>query len=324
MDIGVFTNLSQDHLDYHGSMDSYWACKQRFFTEYLKASATSKRVQAVINGDDPRGRELIDKLDLPLLVTGRTALDDVRPQTLTCDLNGIHGHLRTPQGNCAIASPLIGDHNVDNILSAVGVGLAAGLPLATIRNGIGATRCIPGRLEKIVTVGSGRHVYVDYAHTPAALEKVLTALKNLATHRLFCVFGCGGNRDRGKRSLMGRIAGAYSDLTVITSDNPRHEPPLDIIGQIASGIAALGLQCYRKQDLGRGFVHKGYVIEPNRQSAIRLAVAVSHPGDTLLIAGKGHETYQIIGHQTIAFDDRDEARRALEMLVLDKAANADG
>jgi UDP-N-acetylmuramoyl-L-alanyl-D-glutamate--2,6-diaminopimelate ligase len=322
MDIGVFTNLSQDHLDYHGSMDSYWACKKKFFTEHLMDSRAHKQVHAVINGDDPRGRELAAELDLPLLVTGRSAHADVRSPAVMCDLDGIRGRLSTPQGECEITSSLIGAHNVENILSAAGVGIAAGVPLETIRAGIRATVCVPGRLEKIAP-GSGRHVYVDYAHTPAALENVLTALKKLTAQRLLCVFGCGGNRDRGKRPQMGRIAGMHSDLTIITSDNPRREEPLDIIAQIASGIAALGLPRFGKNALAQGFDRKGYTIEPDRQSAIRLAAAVSRPGDTLLIAGKGHETYQILGDRTIAFDDREQVRRALETASMDKAVNAD-
>ncbi len=163
-----------------------------------------------------------------------------------------------------IRSPLIGSHNLENILSAVGVSVAAGQSLATIRAGIAATTRVPGRLEKIPS-SNGRHVYVDYAHTPAALENVLMALKTLTQNRIICVFGCGGNRDRAKRPQMGSIAGAHSDLVVITSDNPRHEPPLDIISQIESGIAADEIPQYRIADLAQGFDHKGYVIEPDRQ-----------------------------------------------------------
>jgi len=323
MDIGVFTNLSQDHLDYHGDMDGYWACKQRFFTEYLPASAAHKRVHAVINTDDPRGRELASKLAMPVLMTGCTGDEDVWAEAVVCDLDGIQARLHTPQGSAEIRSPLIGPHNLENILSAVGVSIAAGQDLAAIQAGIAATSCVPGRLEKIPS-STGRHVYVDYAHTPAALENVLMALKALTAHRIICVFGCGGNRDRAKRPQMGAIAGAYSDLVVITSDNPRDEPPLDIISQIESGVVVKGvLQC-RMADLARGFDHKGYVIEPDRRNAIRLAINISQVGDTVLIAGKGHETYQIIGHQTVAFDDRDEARQALATLMEAQAVNADG
>jgi len=323
MDVGVFTNLSQDHLDYHGDMDSYWTCKQRLFTEYLHDSSVHKRVQAVINADDPRGRELAGYLDMPMLMTGHTGNEDIWVDAVACNLDGIQARLHTPAGSVDIRSPLIGSHNLENIMSAVGVSLAAGRPLETIRAGIAATTSVPGRLEQIPS-SSGRHVYVDYAHTPAALENVLMALKALTNHRIICVFGCGGNRDRAKRPQMGSIAGEHSDLVVITSDNPRHEPPLDIIAQIESGLTANGVPKYRLADLARDFDHKGYLIEPDRQNAIRLAIAVSQVGDTVLIAGKGHETYQILDRQTVAFDDRDEARQALKTLKDAKTANLNG
>jgi UDP-N-acetylmuramyl-tripeptide synthetase len=322
IDIGVFTNLSQDHLDYHGDMDTYWACKQRLFTEYLPASATRKPVQAVINADDAHGRELAPKLAMPVVLTGQSQEADVRAQAAVCDLDGIQARLQTPQGAQDIQSTLIGPHNLENILSAVGVGLAAGLPLATVQAGIHATRCVPGRLEKIPS-SKGRHVYVDYAHTPAALEKVLLALKALARYRIICVFGCGGDRDRTKRPQMGSIAVTHSDVAVITSDNPRNEAPVDIIDQIVSGITALDVAQYQFADLEQGVGRKGYIIEVDRKAAIKKTIAFSQVHDTILIAGKGHETYQILGPRTVAFDDREHARRALETLTEMRVANTD-
>jgi UDP-N-acetylmuramyl tripeptide synthase len=187
------------------------------------------------------------------------------------------------------------------------------MPLNVIKAGIENLEKIPGRLEPVAN-DRLRFVFVDYAHTPDALQNVLSSLSAVARKRILCVFGCGGDRDRGKRPQMGEIAARMCDLAVVTSDNPRSEPPLQIIEQILVGIRAGGYREYLPAELEYGVPKKGYIVEPDRRAAIRLAIAASRPGDTVLVAGKGHETYQILGDQTIAFDDRLEASRALEAI----------
>ena len=224
MDIGVFTNLTQDHLDYHGDMDRYWACKKRLFTEYL---GIDKKAQAVINTDNPQGLELVSDLACPCITTGRSPNSMVHSESITIDFEGIRGSIATPQGSIPFDSPLVGRHNLENILSAAGVGSALTLPPETIQAGINRTLSIPGRLER-VPGSTDIPVFVDYAHTPDALGNVLEALKRLTPGRIICIFGCGGNRDKTKRPLMGQIAAAGSHLTIVTSDNPRSEKPGDI------------------------------------------------------------------------------------------------
>ncbi|MEJ2037300.1 MAG: cyanophycin synthetase, partial [Desulfosarcinaceae bacterium] len=201
--------------------------------------------------------------------------------------------------------------NLENLLNAIGVGISLDLPLKTIKAGIEALNVVPGRLERIPDP-RGRFVYVDYAHKPDALENVLLALRALTVDRIVCIFGCGGDRDRLKRPLMGAIAARLSDLAVITSDNPRSEAPMAIIDEILTGVKSVRTHVYTSGDLQRrGFDQQGYAVEPDRRKAILLGVKASAPGDTLLIAGKGHETYQIIGKERFDFDDRVEVAKAL-------------
>jgi UDP-N-acetylmuramyl-tripeptide synthetase len=204
----------------------------------------------------------------------------------------------------------VGAHNLENILCAAGVGLALNLSADDLKSGLNAVTTIPGRLERIEN-DNGRFVYVDYAHTPDALENVIGALRAVTADRIICVFGCGGDRDSEKRPLMGEIAARLCDLAVITSDNPRTEEPMAIINQILEGTRKINSVRYSQADLQGGFNEKGYTVEADRQRAIRLGISVSRSGDTVLIAGKGHETYQILGRTTIDFDDREEARKAL-------------
>jgi UDP-N-acetylmuramoyl-L-alanyl-D-glutamate--2,6-diaminopimelate ligase/murE/murF fusion protein len=311
LDVAVFTNLSQDHLDYHKDMNSYWLCKKRLFTENLIAGPKKDHALAVINGNDPKGRELLLDLSVPSLSTGLEDDNTIRPIHIQQDLTGITGKLSTPAGALDFQSSLVGTYNLENILTATGVGIGIKLALNAIRAGIEKVHSVPGRLEPIPN-NTGRFVYVDYAHTPDALENVLTSLKSLLTAKIICVFGCGGDRDTDKRPQMGEIAGRLCDLTIITSDNPRTEPPMGIIDQILEGVKKVTAYEYKVADLSNGFKKKGYVLEPDRKKAIALGVKASRCGDTVLIAGKGHETYQIIGNKTVPFDDRVEAHRALE------------
>jgi UDP-N-acetylmuramyl-tripeptide synthetase len=232
-------------------------------------------------------------------------------------LNGIDALIKTPQGDIEIHSPLVGRHNLENILNAVGVGIALDIPLDAIAAGIDSLDNVPGRLERIPNK-CGRYIYVDYAHTPDALENALLALRALTFDRIICVFGCGGDRDRGKRPLMGAIAARRSDLAIVTSDNPRTEDPLAIIEEIEAGIRPLGIQACEAGAVTPGFESGSYVVEADRRAAIRLAVRVARAKDIVLIAGKGHETYQILGKRTIDFDDRHEAREALKSLAAQK------
>jgi UDP-N-acetylmuramyl-tripeptide synthetase len=309
-DIAVFTNLSQDHLDFHGDMQSYWSSKKRLFTEYLIDRSQKESVAAVINCDDPRGRELTQIMSVKVIKTGSDPACEIMAETSRYELVGTNGRVSTPRGSFDFKTALVGIHNVENILSASGVAAALDLAPDTIQAGIEALTAIPGRLESIEN-SSGRFVYVDYAHTPDALENAVSALKAIAPARIICVFGCGGDRDREKRPLMGNIAARLCDLAVVTSDNPRSEDPAAIIDQILPGINRTQAEHYAAQDLKSGFVKKGYTVEPDRRRAIELAISVSRPDDAVLIAGKGHETYQILGNTTIDFDDREEARRVL-------------
>jgi len=310
IDIGVFTNLSQDHLDYHKDMNSYWECKKRLFTENLNSGPKKGRTAAVINCDDAKGKELLSLLPISSLTTGYSNNNMIWPKHFEIDMTGIGGKISTPDGDFEFKSSIVGKHNLENILSATGVGFALNIPIKAIKDGIEEISSIPGRLESIPN-DSNKFIYVDYAHTPDALENVLNSLKSLTSNRIICVFGCGGDRDKEKRPQMGEIAGRLCDLAIITSDNPRTEMPMEIISQIIQGTIKVSLHEYTPLELATGFNKKGYVVEQDRRKAIRLGIKVSQPGDIFLIAGKGHEDYQIIGNKTISFDDRDEARQAL-------------
>ena len=309
LDIAIFTNLSRDHLDFHGSMDAYWQSKQQLFTRHLGPDNPKRRKVAVINIDDPRGSALAARHAGPLVTTSLSTAGAVRAENVTFRRRGIAADIVTPAGTGRIESPLVGRHNLENILSAAGAGVALGMPVEAICDGIAAVKRIPGRLEP-VKGSRQRYVFVDYAHTPDALENVLRALRAVCPGRLICLFGCGGDRDRGKRPQMGAIAAQLSDLAVVTSDNPRSEDPLRIIDDILTGIGPLGVRGLDPGVLASGFEGTGYVVEPDRRRAIALSAACSGTGDTVLIAGKGHETYQIVGDKRLDFDDRKEAEKA--------------
>ncbi len=313
-DVAVFTNLSQDHLDYHRDMATYWACKQRLFTDHLAGG--DRPGTAVINTDDPNGRDLAAALTGPVVTVGGNPGCTVTADVFRNDRTGITARMRTPAGAVDCRSTLSGDHNVENLLCAVGVGTALSIPLTAMAAGIESVTAVPGRLERVpAEAGDDRTVFVDYAHTPDALENVLTALRPLTRGRLITVFGCGGDRDRDKRPKMGRIAATLSDLAGVTSDNPRSEPPLAIIEESLPGVEeALG-GGQRTADSGQwtddSGQKTGVVVAPDRREAIQLAIAEARPGDVVLIAGKGHETYQILGDRTIDFDDKSVALAAL-------------
>ncbi len=307
-DVGVFTNLSQDHLDYHADMDDYFAAKSRFFLEIL-ADGSGAEALAVLNLDDPRGMELLEKLRGPTLTFGLHPASQVRPLSHQYRRTGLAARLATPAGEVEITSRLVGSFNLANILAAVAAALGLGIPPAAIARGIAALPGVPGRLERFGPP-QGPGVFVDYAHTPAAVEQALAALKRLNFGRVLTVFGCGGDRDRRKRPLMGQAAAAASDLVVVTSDNPRTEDPLAIIRDIEAGLAEASYPRLSLDEARRG--ERGSLVIPDRREAIRTAVRLARREDAVLVAGKGHENYQIRGTQRFHFDDREEVAAALQ------------
>ncbi|MEE9402093.1 MAG: UDP-N-acetylmuramoyl-L-alanyl-D-glutamate--2,6-diaminopimelate ligase [Desulfobacteria bacterium] len=312
-DVGVFTNLSREHLDYHHDMETYWQCKRELCVGRLGVGSKRGRATAVTNWDDLKGKELYGEVSVPCLRAGLSDDCEIRAQDINLTKDAASGRVRTPEGEFDFTSSLVGKHNVYNILSATGVAIALGLPLDTIQKGIMDLRGVPGRLE-CVTNDLGLSVFVDYAHTPDALENVLSVLRGLTSGRMITIFGCGGDRDRDKRPMMGATAGRLSDLVVLTSDNPRTEAPEAILAGIVEGTAAVQSHQYELHELAKGFETPGYVVEPDRRKAIALGLGAARSGDTVIIAGKGHETYQIIGETTIPFDDRVEAKKILQQL----------
>ena len=308
-DIGIFSNLTRDHLDYHGTMEQYLEAKGRLFTELLRPSQEKPRRRAVVNMDDPYGAEIVRRSACPVVTFGIQGQCDVRPVNVVSSLHGISATMITSAGTFACESRLLGRFNLSNILAAVAAGVALEVPLAAIKQGIENHSAVPGRMERVEN-RCGVTCLVDYAHTGDALENVLVTLKEIATGRIITLFGCGGDRDNGKRPIMGRTAAYLSDLAIVTSDNPRTEDPSTILTQIKAGIVPLGLREYRKDELTDGLSEKGFILEENRRAAIKLAISIACPGDIVLLAGKGHEDYQIVGTTKHHFDDREEAAAA--------------
>jgi UDP-N-acetylmuramoyl-L-alanyl-D-glutamate--2,6-diaminopimelate ligase len=304
-DAAAFSNLTRDHLDFHGDDESYYAAKARLFREVLPGSGKPGAV-AVINVDDAAGTRLAGELRGCCARVGREAGVTVRLRDVESTLAGTRGVLVLDGQPLSFTSPLVGAPHAENIALAAAIAWSLGTPPSAIAAGIAATAPPPGRVERIP--GPGFTVVVDYAHSPDALGRLLAALRPLTSGALITVFGCGGDRDRGKRPLMGRAAGAVSDLVVITSDNPRTEDPLRILADVEPGVRSAGMTSLEHPDAGA----RGYLVEPDRPAAIALAVGIARPGDLVVVAGKGHEDYQIIGTQKRHLDDREEVRRALE------------
>lgn len=283
----VFTNLSRDHYDYHGTAEAYFAAKARLFQD-LPA------VWHVLNLDDAYGQRLLSMSRARLLTYGLEGEATCKPSAVHHALDGIRFTLSTTKGQLEITSPLVGRHNVYNLLAGIAVAIALDIDAEAITQGIAQLHRVPGRLER-VEGGQDFAVFVDYAHTPDALEQVLQLVQAETTGRLITVFGCGGDRDPGKRPLMGQVATRLSDYTIITSDNPRTEDPQHIIDEIITGVHSAA----------------DYVALPDRQEAIAHAIAMAQPCDTVVIAGKGHEDYQILGQTRRHFDDCAVAQAAL-------------
>ena len=305
-DVGVFTNLTPEHLDYHGTMEAYFASKSRFFGDLLAGGKGG-----VINIDDSYGQQLAERF--PAAITcGTSDRADVFPRQASLSLDGIRAELETPAGLVAVQSSLIGEFNLQNLLCAAGAGIALGLPLSTIADGLTRAQQVPGRLERIENDRKAL-ILVDYAHTGDALEKVLQTVSGLSPARLLTVFGCGGDRDRRKRPVMGEIAARFSNLAVLTSDNPRTEDPRAILDEVRVGVLRVHAREWSMEE-ARQLSGRGFVTIPDRATAIGFAVSLLGENDLLLVAGKGHEDYQILGTRRIHFDDREEVRRALGRL----------
>jgi UDP-N-acetylmuramoyl-L-alanyl-D-glutamate--2,6-diaminopimelate ligase len=313
-DLGVFTNLSQDHLDYHGTMEAYFAAKSRMFLEILTASRKGRAVRAAVNADDPWGRKLLALSPVKALSYGLETPADVSARNVSLTVEGIEAEVRGPGISTILRSPLIGRFNLYNILAAAAASAALGIPEAAIRDGVERLRNVPGRLEMVPAGEGSPRVFVDYAHTEDALRRVLENLAGFRRGRIVTVFGCGGDRDRGKRPLMGRAAVEGSNVAIITSDNPRTEDPLEIIREIEAGVVGLPIRRIKAADLDGASGKTGrpvYLVVPDRKEAIGRAIRAAGPDDIVLVAGKGHEDYQIIGTERTPFDDRLVAREVL-------------
>jgi UDP-N-acetylmuramoyl-L-alanyl-D-glutamate--2,6-diaminopimelate ligase len=297
----VFTNFTRDHLDFHHTMEEYAAAKRSLFVP--GAEDTPAPEWSVLNAEDPASRGMTGASNT--LWYGRDA--QIHAENVRGDFNGLHFDLAFEGARQEIESPLNGRINVMNILAAAGAGLSYGIDLETIARGVAQCRSVPGRFERI-DQGQPFLVVVDYAHTDDALRNVIQVARELARGRVITLFGCGGDRDRSKRPLMGMAAAELSDFVVLTSDNPRSEDPLDIMNDAMVGI--------RRFDTP-------HVAEPDRAKAIRLAIAEAQPGDVVLLAGKGHETYQVLKDRTVHFDDREVARAVLQDWARDRGQKSE-
>jgi len=305
-DVAVFTNLSHDHLDFHGDLETYYNAKATLFLDHLPKSAKPDPV-AVLNVDDPFGARLARGVSCRLVTFGRDPSATVHPLDLEQTLDGIRGTLSVAGERVRVASSLIGQQHVYNIMAAVGVAHGMGVPRPAVEAGIRACSAIPGRLERVGA--KDFTVFVDYAHTPHAMETALGTLRAMCAGRILTVFGCGGDRDRTKRPMMGEIAGRLSDVVVLTSDNPRTEDPYVILKEIERGLEKTDLERVDIETLMTGGA--GYTSDPDRRWAIEFALRLARPGDIVFIAGKGHEDYQIVGIERRSFDDRREVRRLI-------------
>jgi UDP-N-acetylmuramoyl-L-alanyl-D-glutamate--2,6-diaminopimelate ligase len=287
----VFTNLTQDHLDFHGTMEAYAAAKRLLFAPQEGPAPG----WAVLNADDPAGKSMEPSPPAQVLWYGFGRQADLRAENIRAGFDGLHFELCWKNERQSVHSPLAGRINVSNILAAAGAALTYGIGLSDIARGVEACKAVPGRFER-VEAGQPFLVVVDYAHTSDALRNVILIARELTKGRVITLFGCGGDRDRSKRPLMGMAAAELSDYVVLTSDNPRSEDPIAIMNDVLVGL--------RRFDTPHS-------VEPGRAEAIRIAIERAQPGDVVLLAGKGHETYQILKDRTIHFDDRETARAAL-------------
>lgn len=309
-DVVVWTNFTRDHLDFHGDMEAYYQAKARLFQDCLAPQPATRPRRAIINIDDDWGVRLATETSLPVWTCSIRRRADIQAQRVALSLESTRFTAHTPRGTVDVRTVLVGEHNVSNLLAGIGVGLASGLSLDAIQQGIQTFQSVPGRFER-VDAGQDFSVIVDYAHTEDALARLLTVAHHLRTGRVLTVFGCGGDRDRGKRSKMGRVVAQRSDVVFLTSDNPRTEDPDAILRDIEQGVLAV-------TESERG----AWSVMPDRRAAIQAALREARTGDMVLIAGKGHEDYQIIGGTRHHFDDRDVARELLAGLPARRSQEA--
>ena len=303
--VAAILNLSPEHLDFHGDMDAYCDAKLRLFREHLREGAI-----AVVNLDEPRADAFLAAArdaGARILTTRASGEADVSLLDARVTLEGTSARLRIGDAEIALELPLLGDFNLENLRVAATIAHGLGATPEQIAAGAAACPQVPGRLERVRGEPDDPTLLVDYAHTPDALDKLLQTVRPLATGRLLTVFGCGGDRDRSKRPLMAQAVARSSDLAIATSDNPRTEDPLAILAEVEVGLEKLE----RIDASALAAARSGYVVEPDRRAAIALAVTAARSDDTVVIAGKGHEDYQIVGRDRLPFDDRREARRAL-------------
>ncbi|MFZ5639897.1 MAG: UDP-N-acetylmuramoyl-L-alanyl-D-glutamate--2,6-diaminopimelate ligase [Bacillota bacterium] len=296
-DLGIFTNITQDHLDFHENMENYLAAKTKLFSGLGKNAGKKHSKYGIINVDDPQADKIIAQTTAKVLTYGINNKADLRAQNINLRAEGVSFDVVTPGGELHLALQITGLFNVANALAAVAAAVALGLPLDSVKTALEQVRGVAGRLEK-VDAGQDFAVLVDYAHTPDSLENIIKAARGFTRGRIITVFGCGGDRDRTKRPIMGAVSARLSDYSVLTSDNPRSEEPLAILADIEAGVKPL---------IG----DDQYAVIPDRREAISFALKMAEPQDTVLIAGKGHETYQIVGDRVLPFDDR---ATALELL----------
>lgn len=328
-DVALFTNLSRDHLDFHGDMERYFKAKKVLFEQHLNPEATAVILRDGAGGDVAAKetgdwgcrlvRELTavkgpDNAKRKIVTCGMRAGNDLYPLSATSSLAGITAKIALADNVVQIKTSLVGEYNLKNVLGCLGVGTALGLEVEKMVDGLGEFAGVPGRLERVRGADARRPaVFVDYAHTPDALENVLSTLRVLTPARLIVVFGCGGDRDRGKRALMGEVAGRLADVVLVTSDNPRSESPEAILDQVEAGLA--GMPRMRGEALLRRHHLRGYDIIPSRRQAIRIGVQGAAVGDVVLVSGKGHECYQLDRNGKRFFDDRIEARKSLAVVA---------
>ena len=293
-DTAVFTNMTQDHLDFHQTMENYREAKSLLFRQLVADGSQKANKSAIANIDDPAGEYMLAQTKARRIGYGMSEKADLRAVDIDLRPEGASFRVTGRWGEFAVQSRLTGLFNVYNMLAAIGVGCAEGIDIPVIQASLAEFEQVPGRFER-VDIGRPFSVIVDYAHTPDGLENVLKTAKQFVRGQLIVVFGCGGDRDRTKRPIMGELATRYADRAIVTSDNPRSEDPAFIIGQIMAGITSP--EARRKT-----------TTESDRRTAIRQALSMGQPGDVILIAGKGHENYQILADRTIHFDDREVVR----------------
>jgi UDP-N-acetylmuramoyl-L-alanyl-D-glutamate--2,6-diaminopimelate ligase len=300
-DVAVFTNITQDHLDFHETMENYLEAKKKLFSGLNRLTGKNRKKHGIINIDDPRAKSIVQATTGKVLTYGVDNDCDIRASNIQLKADGVIFDVSTPVKDFSLDLHLTGKFNVYNAMAALSVGIALDIDLEAVKEALESVTGVPGRLQK-VDVGQEFTLFVDYAHTPDGLENIILAAREFAKGRVITVFGCGGDRDRTKRPIMGEISGRLSDFSVLTSDNARTEDPMFILAQIEGGTMKVSAP-------------DKFTVIPDRREAISYAINMAEKGDVVLIAGKGHETYQIVMDKVLHFDDREVARELLEKML---------